>query len=295
MNFIKSKQADGTEVKLFYQDIGQGTPVVLIHGWPVHSQMWEYQLAELPEYGIRCITYDRRGFGKSDQPFTGYDYDTLADDLKAVLDELNLENVTLVGFSMAGGEVVRYFSRHGGARVSKVILVSSIAPFMLQTENNESGVPQEQIDEIVDNIYKDRPAFLSNFGKQFYGVSMLSHPVSQGILDWALGMALTASLKATVECVYSFSGTDLRSEMQTINVPTLIIHGDADQTVPMEPTSEQAAKLIPDAQFYVYEDEPHGLFYTAKDQLNKDIIEFVTGTVIYEDASDEDDDREDIA
>jgi pimeloyl-ACP methyl ester carboxylesterase len=282
MNFIYSKQADGSEVKLFYQDIGQGIPVVFIHGWPLSSQMWEYQLAELPDYGLRCITYDRRGFGKSDQPFTGYDYDTLADDLKAVLDYLNLNNVTLVAFSMGGGELVRYFSRHGGERVSKAVLVSSVAPYMLQTEDNPEGVPQEQVDEIVENIYKDRPGFLAAFGKQFFGVSMLSHPVSQGILDWSLALALPASLKATVECVYSFAGTDFRSEMQTIKVPTMIIHGDADQTVPISATGERASTMIPQVEYYVYEGEPHGLYYTAKDQLNKDLIEFITGVVMYD-------------
>ena len=289
MTFIKSKQADGTEVKLFYQDIGEGIPVVFIHGWPLSSQMWEYQLAELPEFGIRCITYDRRGFGKSDQPWSGYDYDTLADDLKAVLDQLNLQNVTLVGFSMGGGEVVRYFTRHGGARVSKVVLVSAVTPYLLQTEDNPEGVPQEQLDDIVDNVYKDRPAFLETFAKQFFGVSMLSHPVSQGILNWSGSLGLQASLKATVECAYSFGGTDFRDEMQTIKVPALIIHGDADQIAPIAATAEQSARLTPEATLYVYEDEPHGLFYTAKDQLNKDLIEFITGGELYEDdgASDE--------
>ncbi|EOR95489.1 Non-heme chloroperoxidase [Arcticibacter svalbardensis MN12-7] len=275
MKFITSKQNDGTEVKLFYHDIGQGKPVVFIHGWPVNSMMWEYQLAELPKYGLRCIAYDRRGFGKSDQPFNGYDYDTLTDDLKALLDELDLNDVTLVGFSMAGGEVVRYCSKYESARVSKIVLVSSVVPYMLLTEDNPDGIPPEMVQQITDGLNQDHPGFLMEFFKQFFGVSLLSHPVSQGILDSSLMLAMQALLKGTIDCVHSFAETDFREEIKHISTPALIIHGDADQTVPIKVTSDETAKLLPNAQYIVYEGEPHGLYYTSKDRLNKDLVQFI--------------------
>jgi non-heme chloroperoxidase len=275
MKFIESKGADGQVVNIHYEDIGQGKPVVLIHGWPLDHQMWQYQLAELPKHGLRCIAYDRRGFGKSDKPWDGYNYDVLADDLKALLEQLDLNDVTLVGFSMGGGEIVRYFSRHGGARVRKAVLVSSIVPLTGQTEDNPDGVPQEKLKEIVDNLNEDRAAFLATFGKQFYGVNLLNHPVSQQTLDWDLSVAMQASLKATIDCAHAFGETDFRSEMASVSVPTLIIHGDADQTVPIKATSDQAAKLIPNADYYIYEDAPHGLFLTEKENLNNDLVEFI--------------------
>lgn len=275
MNFIKAKQPDGSEVKLYYQDLGKGRPVVLVHGWPLDHTMWDYQVTALTDAGYRCISYDRRGFGKSDKPLTGYNYDTLTDDLKAIFDELQLDNAVLVGFSMAGGELVRYFSKYGGKGVSKLVLISSIAPYMLQTDDNPNGVPQEAIDDIANNIKKERAGFLGNFSKQFYGVSLLNSPVSDQQLAWDLTVAMQATLKSTLGCAVSFSSTDLRSEMGSINVPTLVIHGDNDQTVPIKATGEQAAQMIADAQYIVYEDEPHGLFLTAKDRLNTDLINFI--------------------
>lgn len=275
MNFINSKNSDGTSVNLYYEDWGTGNPVVFIHGWPLDHQMWEHQMRVLPEMGLRCIAYDRRGFGRSDKPFSGYDYDTFADDLKAVLDQLDLQNVTLVGFSMGGGEVVRYFSRHGGNRVSKIVLVSSIVPFTLKTDDNPDGVPQEALHEIIMNIQEDRPAFLTGFSKAFYGVSVISHQVSQAMLDWNLMVAMQASPIATVECVHAFGETDFRTEMHTINVPALVIHGNSDKIVPIEATGDKAARLIRDAKYIVYEDAPHGLFITDKEQLNADLLEFI--------------------
>lgn len=290
MAFIKTEQLDGPGLNLYYQDLGTGRPVVFVHGWPLNSNMWQYQLAELPKYGLRCIAYDRRGFGLSDKPFDGYDYDTLADDLKALLDALDLQDVVLVGFSMAGGEVVRYFSRHGGARVSKVVLISSIAPYMAQTDDNPDGVPDDMVEQILDGLWNDHAGYLQDFGKMFYGVGLLSHPVSQGVLDWHFGMSMQASLKATLDCVYSFAGTDFRGEMQYIDVPTLLIHGDEDKIVPIEATSQQAAELITDAEFVIYEGEPHGLWFTSKDQLNTDLLEFI-GSELYLEVADDDEDE----
>ncbi|PTQ95117.1 pimeloyl-ACP methyl ester carboxylesterase [Mucilaginibacter yixingensis] len=291
MAFIKAQRENGTELNLYYQDYGAGRPVVLLHGWPLNSNMWQYQLAELPKYGLRCIAYDRRGFGQSDKPFDGYDYDTLADDLKAVLDGLDLQDVVLVAFSMAGGEAVRYFSKYGGERVTKLVLVSSIAPYMLQTDDNPDGVEPEMVEQILAGLWNDHAGFMQDFGKQFFGVSLMHHPVSQGVLDWSFMSAMQASLKATIDCVYSFTGTDFRDEMQYVDVPTLIIHGDADKVVPMEATGQQAAEMITDNQFLIYEDEPHGLWFTSKDQLNTDLLEFI-GAEMYMEVGDEDEEEE---
>ncbi|TWR26744.1 alpha/beta hydrolase [Mucilaginibacter achroorhodeus] len=276
MKFITSKDSGGIETKIFYEDLGHGRPVILIHGWPLDHTMWDYQVAALTDAGFRCIAYDRRGFGKSNKPLTGYDYDTLTSDLKALIDELQLEDVVLIGFSMGGGEVVKYFSNYGGHGVAKAVLISSIAPFMLQTDDNPDGVPQEQIDQIAANIQEDRPGFLGSFGKQFYGVGLLNNPVSEQRLTFDLICAMQATLKSTLECAVSFSSTDLRGDISSVNVPTLIIHGDDDKTVPIQPTGEQAAKLISGSEFIIYEGEPHGLFITAKDRLNADLIDFIS-------------------
>lgn len=276
MSYIKAgTDASGNDIKLFYQDLGTGTPVVLIHGWPLSHEMWDYQLAELPAHGLRVIAYDRRGFGKSSQPWDGYDYDTLADDLKAVLDELDLQNVTLVGFSMGGGEVARYMSRHGGARVAKVAFISAVTPYLLKTDDNPDGVDQEVFNEITTNLKEDRADFLKTFGKQFYGVSLLSQPVSQAHLDGDFARAYVASHKATLECANSFATTDFRDDLAEIQVPALIIHGDSDKTVPIEASGERTANALPTAQYIVYEGEPHGLFVTQKDRLNEDLLSFI--------------------
>ncbi len=281
MSFIKSKNSEsGESVKIFYQDIGAGQPVVLIHGWPLSHEMWEYQINDLVESGFRVIAYDRRGFGKSSKPWDGYDYDSLTGDLKSLLDELDLNDVILVGFSMGGGEVVRYFSRYGGERVSKVALLGSVTPFMLKTADNPKGVDQSVFDKMMEEMKDDRIGFLDSFGKQFFGVNVLNKPVSTPLLEYYRMLCTMASPRATQECAKSFSSTDFREEMSQVNVPTLIIHGDADKTVPIEPTGEQSAEMIPDANFIRYEGAPHGFFYTEKQKLNKDLISFIREQVL---------------
>lgn len=284
MNLIKAGQdAQGHDIQLNYYDYGQGDPIVLIHGWPLSAASWEYQLAELPLHGKRVIAYDRRGFGYSSKPWDGYDYDTLADDLKAVLDGLNLQNVTLVGFSMGGGEVARYMSRYGGARVSKVVFVSAVVPYMLKTDNNPSGVDKSIFDDMITNVGKDRPGFLADFGKKFFGQGVLSHPVSQGTLDWSASLAFPASPRATSQCVKAFGETDFRSDMATIKVPTLFIYGTSDDIVPPATGAQAAAKLVASSQIVGYDGEPHGLNITAKDRLNRDLLTFVEGLLVQED------------
>lgn len=275
MPFVKSPAPNGEAVKIYYEDLGEGKNVVFIHGWPLSGAMWEYQITQLPQQGMRCITYDRRGFGKSDRPANGYDYDTLAGDLKILLDELDLQDVTLVGFSMGGGEIAKYFSLHGGARVSKVVLISAVVPYMLKTDDNADGVPQEEFDKMAKGMIDDRPAFMEDFNKAFFGVTMVHHPVSSAFLANSLTKTMDASPIATLECAKSFSSTDFRKDVVKINVPTLIIHGDKDVTVPIKPTGEESAKMISGSRLVVYEGAPHGLWYTDKEKLNQDLIDFI--------------------
>lgn len=272
MSFIEAR--DGTP--LFYKDWGAGKPVVLIHGWPVNADMWEYQAPFLAENGCRVIAYDRRGFGRSGQPWSGYDYDTMADDLAAILDALDLRDATLVGFSMGGGEVARYLSRHGGSgRVSKAVLVAAVTPFLLRTEDNPEGVDRSVFDDMVVNLQADRPAFLASFGKQFFGAGLLSFSISSELLQWAGNLALMASPKATLDCVRAFSETDFRADLPQIRVPVLVIHGDADNTVPIDAAGRRAAAMIPGARLVEYPGAPHGLFFTEKDRLNQDLLRFI--------------------
>jgi len=275
MPFIQSKQNSFEPINIYYEDSKIGKPVVFIHGWPLSGSMWEYQVVQLYQMGLRCITYDRRGFGKSDRPFTGYDYDTMAGDLKALLDAIDLNDVTLVGFSMGGGEIAKYFSNYGGARVSKVVLISAVVPFMLKADDNPDGVPQEMFDTMLKGMVDDRPSFLEAFNKDFYGAGFLTNPVSDPYLSNALNKAIDASPVATIECAKAFATTDFRQAVTTINVPTLIIHGDADKTVPFAATGKQSASLISGSVLKVYEGAPHGLWFTDKEKLNQDLIDFI--------------------
>jgi len=271
MPFVTTQ--DGT--RLFYNDWGSGSPVVLIHGWPLNSDMWEYNARVLAEAGHRVIAYDRRGFGRSDQPWSGYDYDTLADDLGAVLEHTDVSGATLIGFSMGGGEVVRYLARHGDARIAKIVLAASVVPYLMKTPDNAEGVDKSVFDGMVDGLKKDRPAFLAPFGKAFFGAGLLNFSVSSELLQWSWGLALQGSPKATLDCVHAFSETDFRSDCQAVKVPTLIIHGDADQTVPVKASSERAATMIAGAELIVYKGAPHALVLTEADRFNADVLRFI--------------------
>ena len=265
--------ADGTE--LFYNDWGSGKPVVLIHGWPVNSQMWEYQAPVLASNGLRVVAYDRRGFGKSGQPWSGYDYDTMADDLHSLMTELDLRGVTLVGYSMGGGEVARYLSRHGRERVAKAVLLSAVTPFLLQTPDHPGGAPQSVFDKMLDGLAQDRPSFLASFGKQFFGAGLLNFSISTEILEWSLWMAMQASPKATSDCVRAFSATDFRPDMAAFKLPTLVIHGTSDSTVPIDIAGREAARMIPGAELVEYEGASHATFYDSKDRVNADLLRFI--------------------
>ena len=271
------KTADGTS--LYAREWGTGPAIVLIHGWPLDADMWEYQAVPLAERGFRVITYDRRGFGRSSQPWTGYDYDTLTDDLKMVMDTLHVENALLVGFSMGGGEAARYMARHGGKGVSKLALVSAVTPYLLKTDDNPDGVDKSVFDGMLDGMRADRQHFIAGFGKMFFGAGLLTSPVSAEVMDWSFQMAMLGSPRATIECAKAFAMTDFRKDLATITVPTLVIHGAADQTVPIANSGDRTAKMIAGAQYLVYPGAPHGLQMTDKDRLVEDLANFARNGV----------------
>lgn len=275
MKYITSKDTTtGEDVQISYKDYGSGRPVVLIHGWPSSKDMWEYQIDDLVGAGLRVVKYDRRGFGKSDKPWNGYDYDTLTDDLNAIMESLDLRDAVLVGFSMGGGEAVRYLSRYGNSRVSKIVLVSSVLPYLAKTADNPEGVDQHVFAEMMEQMKEDRIAFLDDFGKKFFGVTLINKPLSAPLLSYYHGLTVVALPRATQQCALSFANTDFREDVKNINVPVLIIHGDEDQTVPIEASSHRTARMLPDAEYKVYKGAPHGLFYTNRQQLNADLINF---------------------
>jgi len=280
MKYITTKDStSGEEVKINYADYGKGQPVILIHGWPLSKEMWEYQVADLVNAGLRVIKYDRRGFGKSTKPWGSYDYDALSEDLNALIEELDLTNAVLVGFSMGGGEAVRYLNSYGDKRVSKLVLISAVTPFMLKTDDNPDGVDESVFADMLTQIKADRIGFLDEFGKKFFGVSMLSHPVSAPLLDYYRMLASLASSRSTQQCAISFSQTDFRKDLGLINIPTLIIHGDSDKTVPIDASSARTAEMIKGSEYKVYEGAPHGLFYTHREELNRDLLAFIQSSV----------------
>ena len=267
MPFIKTDDVQkGEHVHLHYQDVGEGQPVILIHGWPLSHRMWENQVQELVDAGFRCIAYDRRGFGTSDRPYRYYDYTSLALDLRTLIEQLNLRDCVLVGFSMGGGEVVRYLSMFGEERIAKAVLISSIIPVVQQKEDNPDGVPEEKLNEILESLKTNRVTFLADFGKQFYNYSDYKEKVSeqQLLYDWTV--ASFASPRATIETAKAWAHTDFRPELRNVRVPTLIVHGDADQIVPIKTSSEQSSKAIKDNKYVTIKNGPHGLFLTHKDE-----------------------------
>lgn len=263
------------DTQLHVKDWGRGRPVVLLHGWPLSADSWDDQAVAIAEAGFRVIAYDRRGFGRSSQPWGGYDYDTLADDLKAVLEGCQAQDATIVGFSMGGGEVARYLSRHGGKGVAQAALVASVVPFMLKTADNPDGVPQETFDAMAKGMKEDRAKFFAGFFKDFYGVSMVSKPTSDEVVEWSRQVAMQASLKATLECAKSFATTDFRPDLAAFRCPTLIVHGTDDKTVPIDCSARAAAKAIAGAELIEYDGAAHGLLATEKERITRDLLAFL--------------------
>lgn len=272
MSMITAK--DGTQ--LYYKDWGTGQPIVFSHGWPLNADSWEAQMLFLASKGYRCIAHDRRGHGRSSQPWVGNEMDTYADDLAEVIAALDLKNVVLIGFSAGGGEVARYIGRHGTKRVAKAALISAVPPLMLKTAANPNGLPIEAFDEIRDNSITDRSQFYKDLASgPFFGANRSGSKVSQGMIDsfWLQGMQ--AGSKNTFDCIKAFSETDFTEDLKKFDVPTLIIHGDDDQIVPIGAAALASAKIVKHASLKIYPGAPHGLAYTHKDQLNADLLAFI--------------------
>lgn len=274
MPFITNEKSE-KPVDIFYEDYGTGQPVILIHGWPLSRKSWEQQVWKIVEEGFRCISYDRRGFGISSQPWGAYDYSTLASDLDALIDGLDLKDAVLVGFSMGGGEVVRYLTDYGSDRIAKAALISSIIPLVKEKDDNPDGVPEKALNGIIDALQKDRVGFLKEFGKGFYNYKDNKDKVSEGRLDYDFIVASHASPRATIQTALAWMDTDFRPELKNVTVPTLIVHGDADETVPQATSADQAAKGIADNTYKVIKGAPHGLNITHADELNEILISFL--------------------
>jgi non-heme chloroperoxidase len=263
---------DNTEI--YYKDWGSGQPVVFSHGWPLDADAWEDQMFFLASRGYRCIAHDRRGNGRSSQPWTGNDLDTYADDLAALVEALDLHDAIHVGHSTGGGEVARYIGRHGTKRVAAAVLVSAIPPLMLKTPTNPEGLPIEVFDQLREGVRKDRSQFFKDLSGPFYGANRPGSTVSQGVRDefWLQGMI--AGFPACYDCIKVFSETDTTEDLKKFDVPTLIIHGDDDQIVPIVASALKSSKIVPNAELKIYEGAPHGLPTTLKDRLNSDLLEF---------------------
>lgn len=277
MKYIKTKSSTTSKsTNIFFQDNGTGKPVIFIHGWPLNHEMWEFQLTELPKHNLRCIAYDRRGFGNSGNNLGRYDYDTLANDLNELITQLDLTSVTLVGFTMGGGEIARYIGKYGTDKIEKVVLIRSVTPYMIKTDDKTKGAEKEIFDDMVNKVSADRPEILIEFGKQFYGVNLLNYPVSNALFEWNKMLSLMISAKATVDCVRSFSETDFCNDLEKINIPVLVIHSDADKTVPFNKSGNKTTTLLPHANHIVYPDAAYGLFITEKEKLNADLLNFIS-------------------
>lgn len=275
MAFLKVGKENSTDIELYYEDHGSGKPVVLIHGWPLSSASWERQTAALVAAGYRVISYDRRGFGKSSQPTEGYDYDTLAKDTWHLLEALDLKDATLVGFSMGGGEVARYLGKYNEGRVTKAVFMSSIVPALRKSGDNPEGVDPSVFEGIKQGIEKDRFDFLHSFAKNFYNKQLVGGAdISDAAIHTFIQVATTSSYYGMLNCVDAWL-EDFREDIKQIKIPTLVIHGDSDQVLPIDATGRRTADLIPHAGFHVVTGGPHGLNWTHATEVNTALLEFL--------------------
>jgi len=264
---------DGTQI--YYKDWGKGPVVTFSHGWPLNSDAWDNQMFFLAQNGFRVVAHDRRGHGRSSQTFWGNDMDSYADDLAAVIETLDLKDVTLVGHSTGGGEVVRYLGRHGSKRVAKAVLIGAVPPIMLESDTNPEGLAIDVFDKLRRDILKDRSQFYKDLAKPFYGANIPNANVSQGLLDQFWLWSMQTGLKNAYECIKAFSETDFNEDLKKIDVPTLIMHGEDDQIVPIKDSAVKSAKIIKDAKKIYYPGAPHGLTATHQDQINADLLSFL--------------------
>lgn len=262
-------------VDIFFKDWGTGQPVVFSHGWPLNADAWDDAMMFVASNGFRGIAHDRRGGGRSSQPWDGNDMDTFADDLSAVIESLDLDDIVLVGHSTGGGEITRYVGRHGTSRVAKMVLVSAIPPFLRKTDKNPDGLPIELFDTLRAGIAADRGQFYKDLGLMFYGANREGNTVSPGLLDQFWQQCMTVGLVSAYECLKAISDTDMTIDLQSIDVPTLIIHGDDDQIVPIAASSNKSSRMIKGAEYKVYPGAPHGLTSTLKDQFHTDLLTFL--------------------
>jgi non-heme chloroperoxidase len=264
---------DGTEI--YFKDWGEGPVVTFSHGWPLNADAWDGQMLFLAQHGFRAIALDRRGHGRSSQPATGNDMNHYADDLAAVIDSLDLQGVTLVGHSTGGGEVARYIGRHGTSRVAKAVLIAAVPPIMLQTRSNPEGLPIEVFDGLRASLTKDRAQFYHDLAIQFYGANRPGAKVSQGLLDQFWLWSMQAGLKNAYDCIKAFSETDFTDDLAKFDVPTLVLHGEDDQIVPVKDSARKSARLIKGAKDIYYPGAPHGITATHQDQVNADLLAFL--------------------
>ena len=276
MAFLKVGKENSADIELYYEDRGSGTPIVLVHGWPLNGGSWERQSAALLAAGYRVITYDRRGFGKSSAPNEGYDYDTMARDTATVIEKLDLQGAALFGFSMGGGEVARYMGKYNDGRVTKCGFISAITPALRKDGQNPEGVDPGIFESIKAGIEKDRYDYLQTFGKMFYNQKLLSHAVSDAKLQADFVVASQSSYQAMLFTVDAWL-EDFREDVKQIKVPTLVIHGDADHTIPMDASGGRLPALIPTARLHVVKDGPHGLIWTHAAEVNTMLLEFLHG------------------
>ena len=275
MPYATVGKENSTDIELYYEDHGSGNPIVLIHGYPLSGASWEKQIPGLLAAGHRVITYDRRGFGKSSQPTTGYNYDTFAEDLHHLLTHLKLRDFTLVGFSMGGGEVARYLGKHGSKGVSKVVFISSVPPFLLKTSDNPEGVDRSVFEGIEKAIVADRYAFFTEFFKNFYNTDLLlGKRVSQEVVQASWNVAAGASATASLACVPTWY-EDFREDLKRVDVPTLVIHGDSDRILPITASGNRTAKLIKGARLVVLKDGPHCITWTHAEDVNRELAAFL--------------------